>query len=144
MLLIPPCVSRQIRNAFQTSIAIAAREVYYDKSGGKDTEKPVVLNASHFEQVAKTAEQFDRYLRLASQHNDTEVALHFLERDDNYTSDDKEECQKKREKKREKKRSRRRNERKESSESSESSQSSTEDDEEHEEARRPRKKQRME
>ena len=150
MVLIPPCVSRQIRNAFQTSIAIAAHEAY-EKSDGKGTEKPVVLNASHFKQVAKTAKQFDRYLKLASRHNDAEVAWHLLERDDNYTSDDEEACGKRREKGRPGRSNERKGRKrewgckgeKEGSESSESSQSSTEEDEEHEETQQPRKKQRI-
>jgi hypothetical protein len=77
-----PCVSRQIRNAFQTCIAIAAREAH-ESSAAMGVAKPAVLDAWHFRQVAKSARQFDRYLKLTSRYNDAEEAKNLLEREDN-------------------------------------------------------------
>ncbi|KAI1172358.1 P-loop containing nucleoside triphosphate hydrolase protein [Nemania sp. FL0916] len=50
-----PWNGRQIRNAFQTAIAIA-------KYDGKEKNMEVILRAEHFKKVAKSAVAFDQYL----------------------------------------------------------------------------------
>ncbi|KAI8954915.1 hypothetical protein F4801DRAFT_530445 [Xylaria longipes] len=74
---------RQIRNAFQTAIAIAAYNATQQSGGG---EVAPVLDASHFEMVARSAKQFDKYLHKASLHTDAEMARMASERDDDYAS----------------------------------------------------------
>lgn len=79
---------RQIRNAFQTAIAIAtyeAREKSKDKpERGDRTEQAVFLDVAHFKKVAKSAKQFDRYLiGLNSGANEAQLAKeHALRYDD--------------------------------------------------------------
>ncbi|KAI1462622.1 P-loop containing nucleoside triphosphate hydrolase protein [Annulohypoxylon moriforme] len=58
-----PWNGRQIRNAFQTAIAIARYKA-------KDSNEPPTLTVEHFEKVAKTAKEFDQYLMKLSQDKD--------------------------------------------------------------------------
>ncbi|KAI1770757.1 P-loop containing nucleoside triphosphate hydrolase protein [Hypoxylon cercidicola] len=58
-----PWNGRQIRNAFQTAIAIAKYEA-------KENSRAPVLIAEHFMKVAKTAMEFDSYLKELSQEKD--------------------------------------------------------------------------
>ena len=51
---------RQIRNAFQTALALANWEFYETKQGQK-LERPL-LKARHFDRVAKTSAHFDDYI----------------------------------------------------------------------------------
>ncbi|KAI0452523.1 hypothetical protein F5B21DRAFT_506222 [Xylaria acuta] len=74
---------RQIRNAFQTAIAIAA---YNASQKGGDGKVVPVLDASQFEMVARSAKQFDKYLQKASLNTDAEIAKMATERDDDYVS----------------------------------------------------------
>lgn len=78
---------RQIRNAFQTAIAIANYE--HQNRGEKGGVKPV-LEASHFKRVAKSAREFDKYLKLTSSYTDAGLAKAVCERDDDYLSSDEE------------------------------------------------------
>ncbi|KAI1740315.1 hypothetical protein F4680DRAFT_116087 [Xylaria scruposa] len=75
---------RQIRNAFQTAIAIAAYNA--NQQGGVRGEAIPVLDASQFEMVARSAKQFDKYLKNASLGTDAEMAKLAAEREDDYTS----------------------------------------------------------
>ena len=51
---------RQIKNAFQTALALANWELYEGKQG-HDLERPL-LKAKHFDRVAKTSAHFDDYM----------------------------------------------------------------------------------
>lgn len=51
---------RQIKNAFQTAIALANWE-YFETKQGQSLEKPL-LKAKHFDRVAKTSAHFDDYI----------------------------------------------------------------------------------
>ena len=51
---------RQIKNAFQTALALANWEFYETKQGQK-LERPL-LKAKHFDRVAKTSAHFDDYI----------------------------------------------------------------------------------
>lgn len=51
---------RQIKNAFQTAIALANWE-YYETKQGQSLERPL-LKAKHFDRVAKTSAHFDDYI----------------------------------------------------------------------------------
>ncbi|KAI0548396.1 hypothetical protein F4679DRAFT_551013 [Xylaria curta] len=75
---------RQIRNAFQTAIAIAAYNASHQSGVGG--EAVPVLDASQFEMVARSAKQFDRYLKKASLNTDAEIARIAAEREDDYAS----------------------------------------------------------
>ncbi len=94
-------ITRQIRNAFQTAIAIAAYDAN-QKNNGHDEVIPV-LDASQFEMVAKSAKQFDKYLKVVSIHNDAEIAKLNTERDDEYTSSE-DECREEKEERKPRKR----------------------------------------
>jgi len=52
---------RQIKNAFQTAVALAYWEHEAEKAQGRDRGRPV-LRKSHFEDVAKTSLHFDDYM----------------------------------------------------------------------------------
>jgi hypothetical protein len=146
---------RQIRNAFQTAIAIAAYDAN-QKSGGSGEVVPV-LDASQFEMVAQSAKQFDKYLNKARGLTDAQITELSLERADSYVSSGEEEQDKKRSKKGDKKTSKKlRNSKREESdedseedsekdsdgESKEDSDWNSEDDDE--EDRRPTKKRKTE
>ena len=51
---------RQIKNAFQTALALANWE-YYETKQGQNLERPL-LKAQHFKAVAKTSAHFDDYI----------------------------------------------------------------------------------
>ena len=51
---------RQIKNAFQTALALANWE-YYETKQGQNLERPL-LKAKHFDRVAKTSAHFDDYI----------------------------------------------------------------------------------
>ncbi|MCJ1398890.1 hypothetical protein MMC11_002091 [Xylographa trunciseda] len=53
---------RQIRNAFQTAVALAEYDAFKVKEKYK-VEEPAHLTAAHFEQVAKASKDFDKYLQ---------------------------------------------------------------------------------
>ncbi|KAI0885474.1 P-loop containing nucleoside triphosphate hydrolase protein [Annulohypoxylon maeteangense] len=64
-----PWNGRQIRNAFQTAIAIAKYEA-------KDSNEPPTLTVKHFRKVAKTAKEFDQYLmELSQDKDDNQIAM---------------------------------------------------------------------
>ncbi|MCJ1438851.1 hypothetical protein MMC27_008241 [Xylographa pallens] len=54
---------RQIRNAFQTAVALAEYDAFKINEKYKAEEKPH-LKAAHFEQVAKASKDFDKYLQV--------------------------------------------------------------------------------
>ena len=62
-----PWNGRQIRNAFQTAIALAEHEAFL--SGGK-TE----LTERHFEKVAKASSECDKYLKLTHGRTESQMA----------------------------------------------------------------------
>lgn len=63
--------NRQIRNAFQTAVAIANYE-----AKSENPPRPPVIDATQFEKVAMSAKLFDRYLRdLNKGKTDAELAL---------------------------------------------------------------------
>lgn len=71
---------RQIRNAFQSALAIAEFAV-------KD-ETPARLEISHFEKVAKASDEFEDYLwRVKNGRSDADIAAHNMMRADNYGAD---------------------------------------------------------
>ena len=76
---------RQIRNAFQTALALAKWEFYETKQGQK-LERPL-LKARHFDRVAKTSAHFDDYIsNIYKLSDDTYGALAAMAqtRDDTY------------------------------------------------------------
>ena len=74
---------RQIRNAFQTAIAIAEYEAKND-----DDDRPQ-LTKDHFKQVAKASEGFDRYLKsVYNSQTVASVAKANLERNDEFEDDE--------------------------------------------------------
>lgn len=62
-----PWNGRQIRNAFQTAIALAVHEAYV--KGGKPE-----LTEHHFEQVARASNEFDRYLKTLHGRSESQIA----------------------------------------------------------------------
>lgn len=68
---------RQIRNAFQSALAIAE----YDIRGGKATK----LEVSHFKKVAEASNEFDEYLRRTKNgFTDADIAVNEQMRTDTY------------------------------------------------------------
>ena len=51
---------RQIKNAFQTALALANWE-FYEMKQGQHLERPL-LKANHFDRVARTSDHFDDYI----------------------------------------------------------------------------------
>ncbi|KAI0508429.1 P-loop containing nucleoside triphosphate hydrolase protein [Xylaria bambusicola] len=72
---------RQIRNAFQTAIAIAM----YDASQEPGNVVPI-LDASQFDKVARTSNEFEYYLDQVTSYTDDQLARVEMERNDRYTS----------------------------------------------------------
>ncbi|KAJ9156114.1 AAA family ATPase [Pleurostoma richardsiae] len=72
---------RQIRNAFQTAIALAEHEA---AEAGSATAKPV-LGKAQFDVVALGSKEFDMYLRRTLQGADDEIAIRDQWRDDHFT-----------------------------------------------------------
>lgn len=71
---------RQIRNAFQSALAIAEFAVKEDT--------PARLDISHFEKVAKASVEFEDYLwRVKNGRSDADIAAHNMMRADNYGAD---------------------------------------------------------
>ncbi|KAI4178841.1 MAG: hypothetical protein LQ346_007337 [Caloplaca aetnensis] len=66
---------RQIKNAFQTAIALA--EFDANKAQGKP-----VLTLEHFKVVAQASEDFDDYLSRLHGGNEADVAKRYMQRDD--------------------------------------------------------------
>ena len=62
-----PWNGRQIRNAFQTAIALSEHEAHLN---GGNTE----LTERHFEKVAKASSEFDKYLRLTHGRSESQMA----------------------------------------------------------------------
>lgn len=52
---------RQIRNAFQTAVALAEFEAHGEEAGG--TKQDPELTERHFQRVADASQEFDNYLR---------------------------------------------------------------------------------
>lgn len=71
---------RQIRNAFQSALAIAEFTV--------NENTPAKLEINHFEKVAKASVEFEDYLwRVKSGRSDADIAAHNMMRADNYGAD---------------------------------------------------------
>lgn len=69
---------RQIRNAFQSAIALARNESFGSDQG-------VVVKPSHFKTVAEVSEEFNEYLwRVKSGRTDADIAKEVQARDDNF------------------------------------------------------------
>ncbi|KAL9018868.1 MAG: hypothetical protein Q9185_003839 [Variospora sp. 1 TL-2023] len=68
---------RQIKNAFQTAIALAE----FDANRNAGRRKPV-LSLEHFKVVAQVSEDFDDYLVRVHGGNEADLAKRFLQRDD--------------------------------------------------------------
>ncbi|GAP85202.1 putative AAA family ATPase [Rosellinia necatrix] len=86
---------RQIRNAFQTAIAIATYEAN-QRGNGQDVATPVV-DASQFKVLARSARQFDKYLKRSGVFADIEMARGGMEVDgDDSTSTSEEEDKRRR------------------------------------------------
>ena len=62
-----PWNGRQIRNAFQTAIALSEHEAYLNGGNPELTER-------HFEKVAKASSEFDKYLRLTHGRSESQMA----------------------------------------------------------------------
>ncbi|KAL2012489.1 hypothetical protein VTN00DRAFT_14 [Thermoascus crustaceus] len=63
---------RQIRNAFQTAIALAE----FDARNNDDENKPLVLSEKHFVKFAKASKQFDHYLNVThGGHDESTIAM---------------------------------------------------------------------
>ena len=73
---------RQIRNAFQTAVALADYDAFKSREKYKVTIKPH-LTKNHFEKVAKTSKEFDSYLQSTwGRHNEDDIARRSQERSD--------------------------------------------------------------
>lgn len=71
---------RQIRNAFQSALAIAEFAIKNNTAAK--------LEITHFEKVAKASVEFEDYLwRVKSGRNDADIAAHNMMRADNYGAD---------------------------------------------------------
>ncbi|UKZ64172.1 uncharacterized protein TrAtP1_005391 [Trichoderma atroviride] len=73
---------RQIRNAFQTAIAMATHEAKNPRTGSLEARPR--LRERHFKEVAKIAEDFERYLVKATHLSDMDMAESRRERYDRY------------------------------------------------------------
>ncbi|OIW31234.1 hypothetical protein CONLIGDRAFT_679961 [Coniochaeta ligniaria NRRL 30616] len=69
---------RQIRNAFQTAIALAEFEASEGGSPGTNSKHGIELKEQHFATVAEASKEFDKYLR-STQGGQTEADLARLE-----------------------------------------------------------------
>ncbi|KAH6842428.1 hypothetical protein B0I37DRAFT_197161 [Chaetomium sp. MPI-CAGE-AT-0009] len=69
---------RQIRNAFQTAIALAEFEANQEEGATNAKQVVVELNENHFATVAEASKEFDKYLR-STQGGQTEADLARLE-----------------------------------------------------------------
>ena len=74
----PTWNGRQIKNAFQTAIALAEFEANKNKRG-------LVLELEHFKVVARTSEDFDNYLFRVQGGTEADVAKRYAQRDDDPT-----------------------------------------------------------
>ncbi|KAJ9604443.1 hypothetical protein H2200_011279 [Cladophialophora chaetospira] len=80
---------RQIRNAFQTAIAIAEYEAHRTAERYKLPEIPkACLEKSHFEKVARASSHFDRYLKMTWGGTERDLARETLERRDSFADSD--------------------------------------------------------
>lgn len=74
----PPWNGRQIRNAFQSAIALARNEI-------KGSSASVMVEPRHFKTVADVSNQFNHYIwRVKSKRTDADVAKEYQFRDDNF------------------------------------------------------------
>lgn len=71
---------RQIRNAFQTSIALVEHQAIHN---GPDAPKPV-LGKEQFKIVAEGSKEFDKYLMSTLQGADDDIAIRDQWRDDRF------------------------------------------------------------
>lgn len=79
-----PWNGRQIRNAFQTAVALAE----YNASNSASSSGPIpILDRKYFQQVAKTSREFDEYLKSTWGGEDEEDrSRRNQERIDSYSS----------------------------------------------------------
>lgn len=78
---ISPWNGRQIRNAFQTAIALVEHDALHSKEG----DPPPVLGAAQFETVAEASRQFDEYLTQATGRGEVAMAVFDKWRADPYS-----------------------------------------------------------
>ena len=76
---------RQIRNAFQTAIALAGWE--FNAASSERDARRLVLRREHFEQVADASYQFDQYLQEVRGVDDAKIAHELGARDDSWRPD---------------------------------------------------------
>ncbi|KAE9380235.1 hypothetical protein N431DRAFT_477201 [Stipitochalara longipes BDJ] len=74
---------RQIRNAFQSAIALAE----YEAKGNDGSQGDVILNRKHFESVAESSQAFDHYLTETLGRKDADIARMEQIRSDNFSLD---------------------------------------------------------
>lgn len=74
---------RQIKNAFQTALALANWDFHKSREMNPHLERPL-LKADHFRQVAETSTQFDEYLSQVHGADPAELAEREQERKDDY------------------------------------------------------------
>jgi len=72
---------RQIKNAFQTAVALAEWDSMTGSAGQLEHQQPS-LEVKHFETVAQASTQFDIYLRQVRREDDTRAKENELRRDD--------------------------------------------------------------
>ena len=72
---------RQIKNSFQTAIALAEWDNLKFKAGSTDTSRPL-LEKRHFEKVAKASAHFDLYLTTVRTSDEQRVKTKEIRRDD--------------------------------------------------------------
>lgn len=83
---------RQIRNAFQTAVALAEFEVR------QSPEQSPRITKKHFEQVAKVAREFEYYLKIVHRASEADMAHRRSERADVPSAEEVKELKKKQEK----------------------------------------------
>lgn len=76
---------RQIKNAFQTAIALAEFDAANRERDLERTRTPV-LRLEHFQIVARASEDFDDYLFRVHGGNEADLAKRYLQRDDDPVS----------------------------------------------------------
>lgn len=64
---------RQIRNSFQTAVALAEYEVKERREKESDPNIRVVLRSYHFETVARASAEFEKYLDLTRDSTEAEI-----------------------------------------------------------------------
>ncbi|KAK4500104.1 hypothetical protein PRZ48_008290 [Zasmidium cellare] len=77
---------RQIRNSFQTAVALAEYEVKVKREKEGDVSLRVTLKASHFDTVARASAEFEKYLDTTLDKTEAELLDEAGERAANYST----------------------------------------------------------